>query len=458
MLSKYRGNNSELTLPDEVYAIGDSCFSGTYIKKIKFNANLQRIGSSAFANCPILEDVDTSLCSNLDILDSAFENCNALSTFNFQNVTHIGTEAFRNTGLKQIIMSKQTIELGNRVFRDCKKLVMAYIGDIITTENIYDYEPLLLFDGCDFLLDIRSPLSSGIRNKKGELVSKINDFCWWTFGTCLFTHFMCGSFYYDKDDKRHEMNHLTKTCVYCHGKMGNIETGPFSSYFGCLQCNRKKPSHNEYNKLLQWAYETVGVPLNTENDQYFGLEEKVDSHQPKTIGDIALICNTFINEASSYYKGWFKKWFKLENRSEKQKKNHDYKSPQTRINPDKVKGPANARQGLSEKVFCYLWGVAKNYNVLGGYKYYYTQTPSKVCLNIRLISIMFCANRRSHFCKSDILARFLYILHNYSMLFSAPSSNKASNSGRSMRSFSRRRFADLCKTSILAVMISFALV
>lgn len=42
------------------------------------------------------------------------------------------------------------------------------------------------------------------------------------------------------------------------------------------------------------------------------------------------------------------------------------KSLGTHINTGKVKELAGVRQALSEKVFCYLWGVAKNYIMYWG--------------------------------------------------------------------------------------------
>ena len=93
-----------------------------------------------------------------------------------------------------------------------------------------------------------------------------------------------------------------------------------------------------------------------------------------------------------------------------------------------VKEPANERQALSEKVFCYLWGVAKNYIMYWGVTSVIIYETDKKCsqkiaqlypefvhfyrkaILCKLFSFFFCAH-------CLIIISFQGILHNKTFCF-----------------------------------------
>ena len=66
VLNKYLGSIEEINIPENVYEIAESCFEGTYIRRVTLNKNLRLFGKRAFANCRNLEEVDTSLCQKFE--------------------------------------------------------------------------------------------------------------------------------------------------------------------------------------------------------------------------------------------------------------------------------------------------------------------------------------------------------------------------------------------------------
>ena len=100
-----------------------------------------------------------------------------------------------------------------------------------------------------------------------------------------------------------------------------------------------------------------------------------------------------------------------------------------------------------------LIGCSKKlYNVLGGYNYYYTYPHLKVCIKINFFLRFFCANRLTHFpAFSFFTTKFIFL-----KVFYTNYSKIASNSARSIRSFSNNRLAHACNLSILSIKICFA--
>ena len=93
-----------VTLPSNLTAIGDGVFQGTRLRTIEFPDTLKTIGENAFRNCSTL--VSVSFPAGLtQIGNTAFENCTALASVVFQGseINRIGSNAFRNTSLKNHI-------------------------------------------------------------------------------------------------------------------------------------------------------------------------------------------------------------------------------------------------------------------------------------------------------------------------------------------------------------------
>lgn len=152
-LLKYTGEENTVDIPrkidgEEVYSIGNACFSGSNIKKVKINGNIEEIESFAFYNCKNLKEVSfytsgngltikdsafmncTSLSSlsfpYLDLLieDKAFENCSSLKEIKFVDDCNLIIErrSFYGTGIEEVNLPQNTEEIGELAFGNCYNL------------------------------------------------------------------------------------------------------------------------------------------------------------------------------------------------------------------------------------------------------------------------------------------------------------------------------------------------
>ena len=111
-LVKYRGNKSEVVIPDGVTSIGISAFSG----------------------CSSLESV-TIPNSVTSVGDDAFRDCSSLTSITITNsVTYIGRDAFRNcSSLESVTIHNSVTYIGRDAFRDCSGLTSITIPDSVTS-------------------------------------------------------------------------------------------------------------------------------------------------------------------------------------------------------------------------------------------------------------------------------------------------------------------------------------
>ena len=118
ILKKYNGNESVVTIPQDVTEIGESAFNDlTYDKHqnltcVNFPKNLHHIGKYAFANCTALSEVmfPESLIS---IGTNAFANCKKITRINIpKNVKYIADTAF--SGCPKLAFV--TVDENNSVF------------------------------------------------------------------------------------------------------------------------------------------------------------------------------------------------------------------------------------------------------------------------------------------------------------------------------------------------------
>ncbi|MBR2870184.1 MAG: leucine-rich repeat protein [Clostridia bacterium] len=88
-----------------VTSIGKGAFSGTRVQSITIPNGITQILPDTFANCSFLSSV-TLPQSVLEIRDSAFKNCSALSSINLENVELIDFSAFEScASLKQVTLT-----------------------------------------------------------------------------------------------------------------------------------------------------------------------------------------------------------------------------------------------------------------------------------------------------------------------------------------------------------------
>ena len=194
ILTKYKGNDTIITLPASVKVVGAAAFKDNLtIEEVDLNKattiypnafsgckelttvkglkNVTRIYSGAFYNCTKLENggqLSSSLttipketfrnCISLKsivipssvtaILDNAFDTCTSLYNATIPSETaSIGASAFANcTGLIQVIVSGSVTTVGENAFSNCPKLkIVCYRGSAAETyakDNNMRYESL----------------------------------------------------------------------------------------------------------------------------------------------------------------------------------------------------------------------------------------------------------------------------------------------------------------------------
>ena len=80
-------------------------FSGAPIKSVKLPANTTVLSDNCFKNCDKLASVDLTGISGLEIGESAFYGCTALTSFDFSKVKTIGSYSFCNAPITEVDLS-----------------------------------------------------------------------------------------------------------------------------------------------------------------------------------------------------------------------------------------------------------------------------------------------------------------------------------------------------------------
>ena len=99
-------------------------FSQTSLRALWLPKSLEKIEDYAFMNCRTLSEVTIEDGSALmSIGMAAFSDCSALSAFEIPDVTaEVGSQAFYNSGLKQISIGAGLTQLGDGAFSACQNL------------------------------------------------------------------------------------------------------------------------------------------------------------------------------------------------------------------------------------------------------------------------------------------------------------------------------------------------
>ena len=128
-----------IVLPEGLTKIETGAFQGcTGLKEIVIPSTVTSIGPRAFMGCTNLQKITFKSRSNADLTlgQSAFENCTALETVNFEDnsVNTVGFAAFRNcAGLKLVKLGKGVTGLGSESFVDCANLKAIVIPSSCTS-------------------------------------------------------------------------------------------------------------------------------------------------------------------------------------------------------------------------------------------------------------------------------------------------------------------------------------
>lgn len=179
VIDNYVGKEKDVIIPNTinklpVFEIGEKAFTGTDIESLMTNANLTRIGKSAFENCHDLKSADLKAChgtpffeiadfafsyctalENVAMSDRftnvgmrAFQKCESLETIDLEHVNSFGSMAFAESGLRNVEPNgfDGNGELGALgVFADCKDL------ESVTIYTYFSYIPEEAFLRCENL-------------------------------------------------------------------------------------------------------------------------------------------------------------------------------------------------------------------------------------------------------------------------------------------------------------------
>ena len=156
VLIKYRGQDSEFTIPDGVVSIEENAFYGCdslksitipnsvifigngafswckSLRSIVIPNNVTFIGKEVFCGCESLESV-TIQNGVTSISNSAFNGCYSLTSIDIPNsVTSIGDEAFSGCrSLKSVTIHTGVTSIGNYAFYECVVLTSIAIPDSV---------------------------------------------------------------------------------------------------------------------------------------------------------------------------------------------------------------------------------------------------------------------------------------------------------------------------------------
>ena len=129
----------EIAEGSKLEKIWEGAFYNNYFTEFKLPATVKTIGNSAFQNCELLTSINLDNVQEIGAL--AFYCCYALEEVEFVDLKTLGNESFRRSGLKNVIFSTTgPTEIRAKAFRGCWQLNTIYIPSSITTfgENIFE--------------------------------------------------------------------------------------------------------------------------------------------------------------------------------------------------------------------------------------------------------------------------------------------------------------------------------
>lgn len=132
-----------------IIEIGDELFAEEQIEEAILTDGIKFIGKGAFRGCKKLHQAVIPM-SMKEICDSGYEGCESLKSVNLpEGIERIGHNAFRNCGLKNIIIPKSIYWFGNEVFAGCEEM------DNIKIPSNIDRITEGMFEGCISLKKIQ---------------------------------------------------------------------------------------------------------------------------------------------------------------------------------------------------------------------------------------------------------------------------------------------------------------
>ena len=135
VLVAYRGDDTEVKVPEGVTVLDDFCFAigDAAVTKVELPDTVKKIGHGAFYNCESLESV-TMTGSVEEIEGSAFWGCTNLKDCELQTgLKAIGTYAFAETALEDVTIPGTVQTVMDSTFYDCVQLKNLVIEEGVTS-------------------------------------------------------------------------------------------------------------------------------------------------------------------------------------------------------------------------------------------------------------------------------------------------------------------------------------
>ncbi|MGN0814508.1 MAG: leucine-rich repeat domain-containing protein [Candidatus Coproplasma sp.] len=179
VLKEYRGNESDVAIPDGVKSIGDRAFSFCdNLTGITIPNSVKSIGEYAFSDCGNLTSI-TIPSSVKSIGDYAFSDCRNLTSITvLSGVKNIGENAFSFCKkLKNVTIPEGVKSIGYSAFSYCDNLTSVIIPDGVK------YIGVKAFDGCINLKEVTMP--KAFKDKKQNIFAK--EICG-LFSKCKFVY------------------------------------------------------------------------------------------------------------------------------------------------------------------------------------------------------------------------------------------------------------------------------
>lgn len=122
---------SEIVIPENVTEIGKNAFGGcSGLTKAVVSGQITEL-QSTFNGCSSLKDI--TLPDSLKVIGSStFAGC-PITSFDFSNITEIGTTAFKGSGITEFTGAEQLTTIGTNAFQGCTDLKTVIISDGVTT-------------------------------------------------------------------------------------------------------------------------------------------------------------------------------------------------------------------------------------------------------------------------------------------------------------------------------------
>ena len=135
VLIKYHGTESQVTIPDNVTAIGDEAFSGcTFLESIIIPDGVSSIGDWAFEACKALTSV-TIPDSVVSIGRGAFYGCNSLGTVTISSkVASIGKKAFPDSYYLKMVIIPDGDYIPSVISSEVDASTYFYVGTVTDTD------------------------------------------------------------------------------------------------------------------------------------------------------------------------------------------------------------------------------------------------------------------------------------------------------------------------------------